>query len=59
MKNITVIGCGSWGTALAVMLDKYGHNVKMWCRKQEQADEITNEHKNREYLPGCRSKRKY
>ena len=56
MKNITVIGCGSWGTALAVMLDKYGHNVKMWCRKQEQADEITNEHKNREYLPGVEVK---
>ena len=52
MKNIAVIGCGSWGSALAVMLDNNGHNVKMWTRKAEQAEKINSEHENKEYLPG-------
>jgi glycerol-3-phosphate dehydrogenase (NAD(P)+) len=30
MKNISIIGSGSWGTALAIHLAKMGHNVKMW-----------------------------
>ncbi len=30
MKNISIIGSGSWGTALAIHLAKQGHNVKVW-----------------------------
>ena len=30
MKNIAIIGSGSWGVALAIHLAKQGHNVKLW-----------------------------
>ena len=56
MKNISVIGSGSWGTALAVMLDKYGHNVTLWSRQAEEAESIALNHENKEYLPGIEVK---
>lgn len=51
MKKVAVIGCGSWGTALAVILVNHGHDVIMWARKQEAVDEINNLHTNTKYLP--------
>lgn len=52
MKNITVIGSGSWGTALAIILTKHGHTVKMWARSQNAVDEINQKHTIHKYLPG-------
>ena len=40
MSKISVIGSGSWGTALAVLLSKNGHNVILWSRVKEQAKKI-------------------
>ena len=50
MKNIAIIGSGSWGTALAIHLAKNGHNVKVWSFMQEEADLINNERKCK-FLP--------
>lgn len=50
MKNICIIGSGSWGTALAIHLAKLGHNVKVWSYMQEEADLINNERKCK-FLP--------
>jgi len=50
MKNISIIGSGSWGVALAIHLAKMGHNVKMWSFMQEEADLINNEKKCK-FLP--------
>lgn len=50
MKNISIIGSGSWGTALAIHLAKQGHNVKVWSFAQEEADLINNERKCK-FLP--------
>ena len=50
MKNISIIGSGSWGVALAIHCAKMGHNVKIWSFSQEEADIINNEHKCK-FLP--------
>ena len=52
MKKVAVIGSGSWGTALAVMLQKHGHEVLIWSRRQDAVDEMQKERENKKYLPG-------
>ena len=52
MKKVTVVGSGSWGTALAVMLAKNEHEVTIWSRRQDAVDELINDRKNEKYLPG-------
>ena len=50
MKNIGIIGSGSWGIALAVHLAKIGHKIRVWSFMQEEADLINNERKCK-FLP--------
>lgn len=50
-KDISVLGAGSWGTALAVHLAKAGHPVKLWARDAELARRMSEERANPEYLP--------
>lgn len=50
-QRVTVIGAGSWGTALAIVLVENGHEVLIWTRSQDQVDEINTNHTNRKYLP--------
>ncbi|MBL7056387.1 NAD(P)-dependent glycerol-3-phosphate dehydrogenase [Candidatus Woesearchaeota archaeon] len=50
MARISIIGTGSWGTALATVLERNQHEVMLWCRRQELADEINNNHTNKNYL---------
>jgi glycerol-3-phosphate dehydrogenase (NAD(P)+) len=50
MKRITVIGAGSWGTALAVMAGRAGHDVRLWSRNAAVVEEINREHTNSTYL---------
>lgn len=54
MADIGIIGAGSWGTALALLLHKNGHTIKVWSYKEEEARELarTREHKSK--LPGVR-----
>jgi glycerol-3-phosphate dehydrogenase (NAD(P)+) len=49
--RISVIGAGSWGTAVSWLLGGKGHNVRLWSREAEIADGINAEHKNPLYLP--------
>ncbi|EPC8420632.1 NAD(P)H-dependent glycerol-3-phosphate dehydrogenase [Bacillus wiedmannii] len=51
MKQITVIGAGSWGTALSMVLADNGHGVRIWGNKAEQIHEINEKHTNETYLP--------
>lgn len=51
-KRITLLGGGSWGTALAKLLSENGHMVTVWLRDEEQCRELTTERENKKYLPG-------
>ena len=52
MKGIlSILGAGSWGTALAVSAALAGHRVRLWARRVELADEIR-AGSNHRYLPG-------
>lgn len=52
MSNITIIGSGSWGVALAITLANQGNKVKIWSFKKEEADLINNEKKCK-FLPNA------
>ena len=52
MANITIIGGGSWGLAMALMLHKNGHSVKVWEYISENVNKLRNERKNEDYLKG-------
>lgn len=54
MQKISVVGAGSWGTALAVLLGEKGFDVKLWARRQELANEIESKRENTQYLPGIK-----
>lgn len=49
-RKVAVLVAGSWGTALAAVLADNGHQVSLWTRKSEQADEINQLRTNRKYL---------
>jgi glycerol-3-phosphate dehydrogenase (NAD(P)+) len=49
--RITVIGAGSWGTAVSWMLGGKGHEVRLWSREPEIAEGINAAHRNPMYLP--------
>ncbi|QCR32156.1 NAD(P)H-dependent glycerol-3-phosphate dehydrogenase [Lysinibacillus sp. SGAir0095] len=51
MENVTVLGAGSWGTALAQVLAENGHHTLVWTHREEQANEINTQHTNHKYLP--------
>ena len=49
--NISIIGAGSWGTALSVVVAEKGHPVRLWAREPEIVENISKYHKNGVYLP--------
>lgn len=50
--NVSVIGAGSWGTALSILLSKNGNKVKMWTRFSKEADMINRIREHVHKLPG-------
>ena len=52
MAAISIIGCGSWGTALAWLLCNNGHRLTMWSCFQEEVDMYRQFHQNTDKLPG-------
>ena len=54
MAEIGVIGAGSWGTALAVVLAHNGHQVTVWSILEEEVEMLTREHEHKDKLPDVR-----
>ena len=49
-----VIGAGSWGTALAIVLARQGHEVALWSRGEALSQRLANERENTTYLAGTK-----
>lgn len=50
--NITVLGAGAWGTALAKLLRESGHEVALWGHDPTHLTEVRAASRNERYLPG-------
>lgn len=50
--RVAVLGAGSWGTALALLLARNGHDVRLWGHDPEEVAPLCRERENRRYLPG-------
>lgn len=54
MAKIGIIGAGSWGTALAVVLDKNGHAVTVWSALEAEVQMLKEHQEHLEKLPGVK-----
>jgi glycerol-3-phosphate dehydrogenase (NAD(P)+) len=54
VEPMTVIGAGSWGTALAIQLAREGHPTQLWGRDGAQLEEMRVVRCNQRYLPGAK-----
>src|SRR5919106_2432891 len=54
MARVACIGAGSWGTTVAALIAQNGHEVLLWCRRTELAEQINAVGVNESYLPGVR-----
>ncbi len=52
MKCLAIIGAGSWGTALAIVLAPRFQHVRLWVYEQDLAERMSDTHENDIYLPG-------
>lgn len=52
MEKVIVIGAGSWGTALGLVLARKGHDVTLWERDEKIAKTLQEERENKRLLPG-------
>jgi len=54
IRNVTVLGAGGWGTALAVHLARIGHEAHLWARDAALAADVQQRRFNPVYLPEIR-----
>ena len=52
MSNVGIIGAGSWGTALALVLHENKHQVILWSNESEHVAELRQDRLNPRFLPG-------
>jgi len=51
-ERIAVVGTGSWGTTLAILLSQKGLKVALWARDEEERKALETDRENRRFLPG-------
>ncbi len=54
MADISIIGAGSWGTALAALLHRNGHKITIWSIMKEEIEMLRTNHEHTEKLPGVK-----
>ena len=50
---IGIVGAGSWGTALAILLSRNGRRVRLWSVDRTELDPLPKDRENKRFLPGC------
>ena len=54
MAKAGIMGAGSWGTALALLLYKNGHEVTLWSINNDEVEELRKEREHKSKLPGVK-----
>ena len=54
MAKISIIGAGSWGTALAILCANNGHQVTIWSKVKAETDMLREHREHLERLPGVK-----
>ena len=52
MAKVSVIGAGSWGTAISKLLSTNGHEVTVWSIMEDEIEMLKTEHEHKTKLPG-------
>ncbi|MBE5901934.1 MAG: NAD(P)H-dependent glycerol-3-phosphate dehydrogenase [Lachnospiraceae bacterium] len=52
MRKVSVIGAGSWGTALAIVLNDNGHDVTIWSIMEDEIEDLKKNREHKAKLPG-------
>ncbi|MCE2941751.1 MAG: NAD(P)H-dependent glycerol-3-phosphate dehydrogenase [Gemmatimonadota bacterium] len=53
MSRVAVVGAGAWGTALADVLGRNGHDVTLWAREADVVESVNARHENARFLAGA------
>ena len=56
MAKVMVLGAGSFGTALALLCHRCGHEVTVWSHREEEANRLREEREQKKLLSSCRSR---
>ena len=54
MATVSILGAGSWGTALALLLNKNGHDVTVWSIDAKEVEMLQAEREHKSKLPGVK-----
>ena len=54
MANVGIVGAGSWGTALALLLHRNGHQVTVWSISKEEVEMLSEKREHVSKLPGVK-----
>ena len=54
MAKVSVIGAGSWGIALSVLLYKNGHQITVWSALKDEIEMLSKLHEHKDKLPGVK-----
>lgn len=54
MAKVGIIGAGSWGTALSLLLHKNGHEITIWSVLETEIEMLKTEHEHKDKLPGVK-----